>query len=334
MKQSPTPSKRSYLLLLLVVLAVAFGVYSLTGGRLLDFGLLGRTEKRPSDLDANLTYGLKYIPSSAHALERDGIVLINTGSQVVARELSSDIKVEAGDIAEKSSRPIVRMAESVGYLYLYDGETVYRLQIVGDGKPHTAVKSCRKFEVMGDYIYSLQEYRGSTRLYRCSLVGSYEKQLFGADVLDFWAYGGNLLTLESNGNYRWYHVVTQNSLEHTLPKALSGLALDSEGILYLLDGTLKKRPYLEQDDSVLAEDIQSFISGPTMLALLKEDGSVWLCQPDGTELTRLGDMTFEASAALDLSETAAFVTQPDGSVWSTPLENVKWSMVYTPSVPS
>ena len=187
MKKPANPSKQFYLLLLLIVFALAFGIYSIAGGGLLQ----GRVEKKPADQQENLVYGLKYTASSDHILERDGIVLINSGDRVLARQLSSGVELEAGSIVQRSNQPILRIAEHVSYLYLYDGTDVYRIQIGGDGKVHTAVKGCLKFEPMGDYIYSIQEYRGTRWLFRCSLVGSNEKRLFTHDTEDFWVCSGN-----------------------------------------------------------------------------------------------------------------------------------------------
>lgn len=324
MEKTVRPSKQSYLLLLLIVFAVAWGIYSLTGGGLLQ----GKVEKQPTDKEENLSYGLRYIPSSDHILERDGIVLINLGDLVLAKQLSSGVELEAGNISQRSSQPILRMAEHVSYLYLYDGTDVYRIQIGGDGKVHAAVKDCLKFEPMGDYIYSIQEYRGSHWLYRCSLIGSNEKRLFAHDAEDFWAYGGNLLILDSAGQYHWYDVVTQNSLEYTLPDGLSGLALDEYGILYLLNGSLYRRSYLAQDDTLLADEVSAFAAGAERIALLKQDGTVWLCQSDGRALRYLDGKEFPPQTGLDLCGTAVFATQPDRTVWTTPLDTVNWDLVF------
>ena len=327
MKASTRPPKGIYLLLLLVVAMVAMGIYTLTGGK----ALLGRVEKKPADKQENLVYGLQYTPSSDRVLERDGIILINRGEQVLARQISSGIQLEAGSIAQRSSLPVVRMAEHVGYLYLYDGAAVYRLNIGGDGKLHTAVKECLKFEPMGDYIYSLQDYRGQRWLFRCSLIGSNEKRLFDYSTRDFWAWGGNLLTLDSEGGYHWYDVVTQNSLEHTLPQELSGLTLNSSGILYLLDGTLYCRPYMAQTDEALSDRIAAFAAGPEHVAMLKEDGQVWVCGSDGSDLRCLSGKTFSAQAQLDVSAGQVFVTLPEGEIWCAPIQGTDWSLAFDPA---
>lgn len=327
MKEPAHPSKQFYLLLLLIVFALALGIYSITGNGLMQ----GRVEKKPADQQENLAYGLRYIASSDHVLERDGIVLINLGDRVLARQLSSGVELEAGSIAQRSNQPILRIAEHVSYLYLYDGTDVYRIQIGGDGKVHTAVKDCLKFEPMGDYIYSIQEYRDARWLFRCSLIGSNEKRLFTHDTEDFWAYGGNLLTLDSTGRYRWYDVVTQNSLEHDLPDGLSALSLDGSGILYLLDGTLYRRSYLEQNDTFLSDEVSDFAVGVENVVMLKQDGKIWSCQGDGSGLRCLEGRCFSSEVKLDLSETAAFVTQPDGTIWTTPLDTVNWSLAFETS---
>lgn len=327
MKASPRPSKRLYLLLLLLVVAVAIGIYTLTGGR----SLLGRVEKRPADKEENLVYGLGYTASSDCVLERDGIILVNRGGQVLARQLSTGIQLEAGSIAQRSQLPILRMAEHVGYLYLYDGAAVYRLNIGGDGKVHTAVKECLKFEPMGDYIYSLQEYRGQRWLFRSSLIGSNEKRLFDCGTQDFWAHGGDLLTLDSQGHYRWYNVVTQNSLEHILPNGLSHLTLSSGGILYLLEGGLHCRPLMGQTDTRIADGVLSFAAGPEHIAMLKEDGRIWLCRADGSEMSCLSGREFPDGTRLDVSAGWVFATLPGGEVWSASTEGGDWSLAFDPA---
>ena len=127
----------------------------------------------------------------------------------------------------------------------------------------------------------LQEYRGARAFHRCSWSAPM-KSSFSAPM--FWISGlmaGNLLTLESNGNYRWYHAVTQKFFgAYTSESALrSGAGQRGNSLSSGWDA--EKTSLFGTGRLVLAEDIQSFISGPTMLALLKEDGSVWLCQPDG-----------------------------------------------------
>ena len=163
MKQNGNSLNKKYILLLIGVVLAGTAAWQLTGGALDLAGMRDR-DKAPTDAEENLLYGLSYQPSSSACLERDGIVLKNFGGEIRAVELSSGIQVDAGGIAGRSDRPIVRFSEYVSYLYMYDGRTVYRTQIGGDGKVHTAVEDCLKFEPMGNYLYSLKEYKGQTWL--------------------------------------------------------------------------------------------------------------------------------------------------------------------------
>lgn len=329
MKQLSDPAKSTkgiYWLLLLAALVVALGVYFLPEGRLLDFNMTGKGEKSPVDQEENLVYGTQYVPSSEHIVDRDGIILVNMGNKVLAKQLTTAVEIDAGSILQRSDRPIQRISEYVSYLYMYDGQTVYRTQIGKDSKLHTAVEDCLKFEPMGDYIYSLKEYQGACYLFRCSLIGSYEKRLFGKPVEDFWAYGGNLLTLDSKGCYRWYNVVSQSTLDHILPSGVSDLTLDESGIIYLLNGTLFQRPYSAQYDTVLAEQTVAFAADGQNIVLLKEDGQLYLL--DGDSSICLAGRTFSRDVSIDLSDDYAFVTEPDGEIWFTVLNQINWKLVF------
>lgn len=336
MKQNGSSFNKKYVLLLAGVVLAALAAWQLTGG-VLDFSGMRNREKAPGDSEENLQYGLLYQPSSAHVAERDGIVLKNFGSGVRAQELSSGIQVDAGSIAERSGKPILRFAEYVSYLYLYDGETVYRQQIGGDGKLRVAVEGCLKFEPMGNYLYSLKEYRGERWLYRCSILGTYEKRLFDGPVEDFWAYGGNLLMLDAGGRYRWYNVISGSGLELELPEGARDIALDSGGILYLLDGedgpALYRRQYAGGAGVRLADvPVARFAVGPggtIGLLLQEEDGCVAAaCQADGSGLVRLEGRRYGAECSLDVSSANLFVTGPDGVTWHTSLERPGWDRLF------
>lgn len=335
MKQDGNPLKRKYILLLIGVVLVALAAWQLTGGAL-DFAGMRNREKAPADEEENLQYGLSYQPSSGACLGRDGIALKNFGGEIRAVELSSGIEVEAGGITQRSDKPILRFSEYVSYLYMYDGETVYRTQIGGDGKVHTAVEDCLKFEPMGNYLYSLKDYKGERWLYRCSILGTYEKRLFEESVEDFWAYGGHLLTVDAGGRYRWYDTITGDGLDEALPQGARDIALDSEGILYLLDGedgpALYRRPYAGQDARLLDAAVAGFTVGPgDTVGLLLPEGEELVpavCRGDGSGLTRLEGHPAAAGSSLDLSSTDLFVTGPEGDTWRTPLEKADWTKLF------
>lgn len=334
MKQNGNSLNKKYILLLIGVVLAGVAAWQLTGGALDLAGMRDR-DKAPTDAEENLLYGLSYQPSSSACLERDGIVLKNFGGEIRAVELSSGIQVDAGGIAGRSDRPIVRFSEYVSYLYMYDGQTVYRTQIGGDGKVHTAVEDCLKFEPMGNYLYSLKEYKGQTWLYRCSILGTYEKRLFEDPVEDFWAYGGDLLLLDAEGRYRWYDTISGDGLEQALPVGARDIALDSEGILYLLDEeggpALYRRQYTGQTERLLDGPVAGFSAGPggiVGLLLEGEDGcAAAVCRADGG-LVELPGRRFDAGSVLDVSPTQLLVTGPDGVSWHTPIAQADWAELF------
>ena len=183
MRPTNAQSNKKYIILLVAVVFVAIVAFIVTKGRL-DISMAGKTMSRPTDKEENLAYGIQYRPSAAHVLQRDGIVVKSSGDKLTAKELSSGITLDATSIAERSDRPIERFSEYVGYFYMYDGETLYRTNVDGTNLKAT-VKNCLKYEPMGDYIYSLKLHRKQKRLFRCSIIGTYEKMLFKEGVEDF-----------------------------------------------------------------------------------------------------------------------------------------------------
>lgn len=336
MKQDVRPSNKKYILLLAVVTVLAVATYFLTNGALDLFAVING-EKSPSDKEENLQYSILYQSASEQVLDRDGIVLKNFGDSIRAVELSSGIEVAAGDIASRSDKPIERFSEHVSYLYMYDGETVYRTQIGGEGELRATVKDCHKFELMGDYIYSLKEYRSEMRLYRCSIIGTYEKILFKDPVDDFWAWGGNLVMLTRDGSYRYYSVISQQTLDHTLPEGAYDISLDEDGILYLLDeggqSMLYRRPYLSQTDApLLDQPVVRYRPGPGgTIALLLEGQEGCLaavCLKDGSGLTVQEGRAFKRDSTLDFSSEHLFVTEGDGATWYIPEGETVWKALF------
>ncbi|MCI8292212.1 MAG: hypothetical protein HFH53_01590 [Hespellia sp.] len=332
-----TSSNKKYILILMAVIALAGVLYVVTGGAL-DFSRLGKTEKLPTDKEENLAYGLAYRPASDHVLERDGIVLKSFGTMLRAQDLESGVCLDAASIEERSEKPIQRFSEYVGYFYLYDGETVYRTTVSGD-KLRATVEDCLKFEPMGDYIYSLKMERGEKKLFRCSIVGTYEKRLFKESVEDFWAYGGNLLLQLEDGRYRWYDVITQETVEHTLPDTAREIALEGEHIFYLAaDETTKhtvlyRRPCNLQEDKALPfSSVGDYCAAEGRIGanVQKEDGknyAAW-CQAEGGEVSMFGQKEFSAESEVDISSKHLFVTEPDGTTYYTPLEKEEWSILF------
>lgn len=329
---------KKYVLLLAGAMGLAVAAFILTKGRL-DISMAGKTLSRPTDTPVNLEYGLSYQPSSEHILERDGIILKNYGAKIRAQEITGGICLDASGITDRSSNPILRFSEYVGYFYMYDGETLYRTNV--DGSHLKAViKDCLKYEPMGNYLYSLKQYHGRSRLFRCSINGAYEKMLFKEEVLDFWTYGGHLLMLLADGTYRYYNVLTQNLYIHTLPEGAANITLDSQGILYLLrDGTagcpqLYRQDYLSDNTlslTPLPVNLYSPGSGNIALLLSAPDTpglrAAW-CKGDGSKMQIMKEMNFTSCASLDISGQHLFVTEEDGTTWYTPLARENWKPLF------
>lgn len=333
-------SNKKYLILLITVIGLAVAVYVLTKGRL-DISLLAKTLSAPTDTEENLAYGLLYRPSSEHVLERDGIVLKNFGTELMAEDLSKGVLLRAGNIAARSGKSIVQFSEYVGYFYMYDGETVYRTNVDGS-ELKAAVKDCLKFEPMGTYLYSLKMVHGRKRLFRCSIIGTYEKMLFKEEVLDFWAYGGHLLMLNPDGIYRYYSVLTKNTFTHTLPEGAARIRLDENGILYLSKEDERGHQYLHRRAFLAAEDqlvldipVEDYSVGEKNIALLLPEEystdtrfkAAW-CQSDGSELQVFEGKEFPPGCALDGSAHHLFVTEADGNTYYTPLSDERWEILF------
>lgn len=331
-------TNKKYVLLLAGAICLAMAAFVLTKGKL-DITMAGKTLSRPVDTPENLEYGLSYQPSSEHILERDGIILKNFGTRLRAQDLSSGICLDAGNIAERSSEPIRQFSEYVGYFYMYDGETLYRTNVDGT-QLKAAIKDCLKYEPMGNYLYSLKMHHGSRRLFRCSIIGTYEKMLFKEEVLDFWTYGGHLLMLSADGTYRYYNVLTENSYTHALPEGVTDIRLDSQGILYLLDDSnalypqLYRHSYLSEHAQPLTDlSVNQYTAGSGNIALLLSEPdtpglqAAW-CKEDGSSLQRMEEMHFSPGASLDISANHLFVTEEDGTTWYTPLAQESWAALF------
>lgn len=325
-------NKRRDILILLVVLVIALVAYFLTRDRFV--GLFSGGLDDPTDDEENLYYSIEYEISSAYVLERGGIVLKNVGDRIKAVELSSGIELDVTDLGDRSQASIQDFSEYVSYIYMFDGNTVYRSQLDGT-ELRATVEDCVKFEPMGDYIYSLQPVNGANYLFRCSIIGTYEQQLFSEPFLDFLAYDGNLLLQRENGDWWWYNVITQNSADVVLPEETREILLDREGVLYLTDTGLYRISYGGKEETALYEGaVATCAVGPHGLGLLLyeggEDGQCLaaVCGPSGEELTRLEGETFSPESALDLSADYLFVTDEMGITHCSPIDTPAWEVLF------
>lgn len=324
-------NKRRDILILLAVLVIALVAYFLTRDWFTSLFSGGLDD--PADDEENLYYSIEYEISSAHVLERGGIVLKNAGDRIKAVELSSDIELDVTDLGDRSQAPILDFSEYVSYIYMFDGNTVYRSQLDGT-ELRATVEDCVKFEPMGDYIYSLQPVNGAYYLFRCSIIGTYEQQLFSEPFLDFLAYDGNLLLRRENGDWWWYNVTTQNSADVILPQEAREILLDREGVLYLTDTGLYRVSYGSKGGTALYEGaVAACAVGPHGLGLLLFEGEAGqclaaVCGPSGEELTRLEGETFSPESALDLSADHLFVTDETGITHYSPINTPAWEVLF------
>lgn len=324
-------NKRRDILILLAVLVIALVAYFLTRDRFTSLFSGGLDD--PADDEENLYYSIEYEISSAHVLERGGIVLKNAGDRIKAVELSSGIELDVTDLGDRSQAPILDFSEYVSYIYMFDGNTVYRSQLDGT-ELRATVEDCVKFEPMGDYIYSLQPVNGAYHLFRCSIIGTYEQQLFSEPFLDFLAYDGNLLLRRENGDWWWYNVTTQNSADVILPQEAREILLDREGVLYLTDTGLYRVSYGSKEGTALYEGaVAACAVGPHGLGLLLFEGEAGqclaaVCGPSGEELTRLEGETFSPESALDLSADHLFVTDETGITHYSPINTPAWEVLF------
>ena len=338
MKQKGNQTDKNYRLILVAAICLAVAALVLTKGKL-DISMAGKTLSRPTDTPLNLEYGLSYHPSSRNILKRDGIILKNFGAEIKAQDLSSGACLDVSSITARSSQPILQISEYVGYLYMYDGETVYRTNVDGSYLK-SAIKDCLKFEPMGNYLYSLKMHRGNKHLFRCSITGTYEKMLFKENVLDFWAYGGHLLLLSEDRTYHYYNVLTQNTFTHTLPEDAGCISLDDEGILFLSSaGTsgaplLYRRPFLSgQDTPLSALPVACYSAAEGNIALIfssAEKGgwtAAW-CASDESSMHTMTEKAFSPNCSLDISSSHLFVTVEDGTTWYTPLSHEDWNILF------
>lgn len=295
----------------------------------------------PTDKEENMVYSKAFRASSEHVLERNGIMLRAEGTELMAYAQAEDVVLNAGRIAERSSQPIQCISEYVGNFYMYDGTTVYRLQ-VGDDKLKTAVEKCLKFEPMGNYLYSLKNVKGELRLHRCNLNGSDEKILFKEPVLDFWAENGDLLMKLTDGSYRWYNVLNQNSYVHHLPEHAGSISLYGGNIYYLLPDeenhgiqTLYRVPCAAGATEKLTDtSVAAYCAGEGNCAVLYSDGEDENCKVSyiytaANEKTDFNTRTFSKGSAVDVSAEHLFVTEPDGTTWYSSLNEENWQKLFS-----
>ena len=223
---------------------------------------------------------------------------------------------------------------------MYDGTTVYRLQ-VGDDKLKTAVEKCLKFEPMGNYLYSLKNVKGELRLHRCNLNGSDEKILFKEPVLDFWAENGDLLMKLTDGSYRWYNVLNQSSYVHHLPEHAGSISLYGGNIYYLLPDeeshgiqTLYRVPCASGATEKLTDtSVTAYCAGEGNCAVLYSNGEDENCKVSyiytaANENTDFHTRTFAKGSALDVSAEHLFVTEPNGTTWYSSVDEENWHKLF------
>lgn len=324
--------KQIYILLLAVICLVAVVLFLRSD---MSLSMLANRQKAPRDSEENMLYSQEYIIESNHVLERNGVVLRNTGEQIQAIDLASGIVLDVSNIQERSEAPIVSFSEYVGYVYMYDGQTLYRANLDGSNLRAT-IKDCLKYVPMGDYIYSIKMHNDEPWMFRCSRTGSDEQILFDESISDFWASHGNLLYTSGEGRYHWYRLTDRQTLEHVLPDDACEIRLDAVGMLYLteIDGvtTLVRRNYNEQSDTPVTDsEVVCYQTGPHHIAALCEQADnrvIEVYATDGTLVETFQQLPVSTVEGLDVSAENLFVTDAAGEVWYTPLTAENWTKIF------
>lgn len=324
------------IIILLVVFVLAFAAAAFDKGSF--FGLFSRTgrELAPKDDEETLFYTKLNTCTSENVIERSGFAFKNQNGNISAVELASGVRVDITAPGEGESGEYVKFSEYVSYIYLYDGNDLFRCGINGDHKVKLA-EGVLDYELMGDYIYFLQEDNGQTRLFRSILTGSNKKVLFDFAVEDFCAYDGWLLMKKgeegSSQIWREYNVLTQKSFDHSFAKGAHSFTLDSGSVYYLTGeagggSTLWRRNFTTAEDSKVAEgNIVKYRVGSAGIALLVGGGDAAAVEYIDKATMRgkkLEKQSFSPGDGLDLSAGNIYVSNADGLTLYSPVESEEW----------
>ncbi len=328
-------ANKKSIVILLVVFVLAFAAAAFDKGSF--FGLFNRTgrELAPKDSEETLFYTKLNACTSENVIERSGFAFKNQNGNISAVELASGVRVDIIS-PEGENSEYTKFSEYVSYIYLYDGEDLYRCGINGDHKVKLA-EGVLDYELMGDYIYFLQEDNGENRLFRSILTGSNKKALFDFPVEAFLAYDGWLLMKKgeegSSQVWREYNVLTQKSFDHRFDKGAHSFALDGGAIYYLTDeagggSALWRRDFTTAEDVKVAEgNIVKYRVGSSGIALLVGSGegaAVKYIDKATMRGKKLEKRSFSAEDGLDLSAENIYVSDAGGTTHYSSVETEEW----------
>lgn len=327
--------KNKTAIVLLLVIAMALIVSALDKGTML--GIFDRTRRNPAPADKpeSLFYNRKKPCTSANVVDRSGFAFLNLRQRIVAIELASGIKVNVVT-GEESGAPYEKFSEYAGYIYLFDGDSLWRTGVDGKRVSHIA-DGVIDYEPMGDHVYFIKTYQDEPRLFRSWLNGSGQEVLFDFPVHEFRAFAGNLLMLreprQDNREQRYtrYNVVDRSRADLALPAGATEPSLGETTLYYVVvdDGepALYRRSLSARDESaeLVGRGFLDWQAGPDGVAMLVPDGEgSRLRYVDGaTGGERLSDRRFAFDAAVDLSWDRVYVTEVDG-IHHSPVSDEDW----------
>lgn len=319
---------------------LAIAIFAVVGASLDKGSLLGifdrtRLNASPSDEENNLFYSRKKPCTSENVLDRSGFAFLNLGERIVAVELASGVNVTVVEKAPERER-YRKFSEYAGYVYLYDGDSLWRTGIDGSRVSRIA-DGVVEYEPMGNYVYFLKWKDGAPRLFRSWLTGSGQEMLFKHPVHEFHAFAGSILMLREprrQGRAQYftsYSVLDQRSADLRLPAEAEHPWSDGRHLYYVVASGDERVLYRRSlDGSGAAERVaEGFLDcqvGPDGIAMLVREGNAarLVYQDRQTlEARRFDGRLFPCDSAVDLSWDRVYVTGKDG-VYHSPVKGESW----------
>lgn len=321
---------------LLAIVLFAFIGASLDKGSLLGIFDRTRLNTSPSDEENNLFYSRKKPCTSANVLDRSGFAFLNLRDRIVAVELASGVTVTVVEKTPEQER-YRKFSEYAGYVYLYDGGTLWRTGIDGRRVSRIADEVI-EYEPMGNYVYFLKLKDGTPRLFRSWLTGSGQEMLFKHPVHEFHAFAGAILMLREprrQGREQYftsYSVLDQRSVDLRLPAEAEHPWSDGRHLYYIVASGEERALYRRSLDGLesteqVAEGFLDWQIGPDGIAMLvrEGDGARLVYRDRQTlEVRRFEERLFPCDAVVDLSWDRVYVTERDG-VYHSPVDVESWS---------
>ncbi|MBQ4652084.1 MAG: hypothetical protein IJB78_05155 [Oscillospiraceae bacterium] len=326
-------------MVLIGIILIAVILYFVTDGAL-NLKVMSKTRGAHTDKEENMAYNDNYRSLSDNALERDGIILRAEGDELLFYALAGkaptsdggtaveDVQYVLTSIAERSELDIEQVGEYMGYFYMYDGMDVWRIHTTNPELKLT-IENAKKFEPMGNYLYSIKDRDGELWLHRCMVTGADEEYMFKESFVDFWAHSGDLLLERPDGSYMWYDVVNKNSFDRSLPADAEDICLYNQVIYYLHDGKLYSSHVLSTNEDVFVDEaIADYCIAEGYCAYITEDGTLNVLSIDDKSLRTYSGMEISADFSVDVSKNSLFITDTDGRTFYCPLDSDTWKEIF------